>query len=316
MRKTTADSVAEDIALILRYQASSSSSNRFEEETLERAILQRYRSLCQYFVHAVASRATTWTILTPDDLLNEAQLAVLQTAKRYSPDQGANFQTYATQRIKGAILDLMRNSETHIHEQPRCVSEIATSWMRHVDAAAGNADKGSHTLRTEFITAMMEERPNLSRTYIEDALDAAERSDVAISNVEDMEHNLHVMSEATLVADASSDPARAVERQQNNAHAMSFIVAEIEKLDPRSAAVLLERLYGTASYLEMAEVLGVSEARVCQLSLSAITKLNKAFLTAAERLPGGLEISCDDLAFVPASNQTFEDCLQALTLKR
>jgi RNA polymerase sigma factor for flagellar operon FliA len=43
-----------------------------------------------------------------DDLIQAGMLGLLDAASRYQDDQGAKFETYATQRIRGAMLDELR----------------------------------------------------------------------------------------------------------------------------------------------------------------------------------------------------------------
>lgn len=46
-----------------------------------------------------------------DDLIQAGMLGLLDAASRYQDDQGAKFETYATQRIRGAILDELRAND-------------------------------------------------------------------------------------------------------------------------------------------------------------------------------------------------------------
>ena len=46
-----------------------------------------------------------------DDLIQAGMLGLLDAASRYQDDQGAKFETYATQRIRGAMLDELRAND-------------------------------------------------------------------------------------------------------------------------------------------------------------------------------------------------------------
>ncbi|MEO5658273.1 MAG: RNA polymerase sigma factor FliA [Polaromonas sp.] len=46
-----------------------------------------------------------------DDLIQAGMLGLLDAASRYQDDQGAQFETYATQRIRGAMLDELRAND-------------------------------------------------------------------------------------------------------------------------------------------------------------------------------------------------------------
>jgi RNA polymerase sigma factor for flagellar operon FliA len=46
-----------------------------------------------------------------DDVVQSGMLGLLDAARRYQEAQGAQFETYATQRIRGAMLDGLRQSD-------------------------------------------------------------------------------------------------------------------------------------------------------------------------------------------------------------
>ena len=46
-----------------------------------------------------------------DDLIQAGMLGLLDAVNRYQDDQGAQFETYASQRIRGAMLDELRAND-------------------------------------------------------------------------------------------------------------------------------------------------------------------------------------------------------------
>jgi RNA polymerase sigma factor for flagellar operon FliA len=46
-----------------------------------------------------------------DDLIQAGMIGLLDAASRYKEDQGAQFETYASQRIRGAMLDELRSND-------------------------------------------------------------------------------------------------------------------------------------------------------------------------------------------------------------
>lgn len=46
-----------------------------------------------------------------DDLIQAGMIGLMDAAGRYKEDQGAQFETYATQRIRGAMLDELRSND-------------------------------------------------------------------------------------------------------------------------------------------------------------------------------------------------------------
>src|SRR6201996_9431358 len=62
-----------------------------------------------------------------DDLIQSGMIGLLDAAKHYSPDKGANFETYAGIRIRGAMLDEVRKSDwtpRSVHRSMRALAEV------------------------------------------------------------------------------------------------------------------------------------------------------------------------------------------------
>lgn len=58
-----------------------------------------------------------------DDVKSEALIGLVQAAQRFDPAKGANFQTFATIRIKGAILDFQRSEDTVSRQQRKQIKQ-------------------------------------------------------------------------------------------------------------------------------------------------------------------------------------------------
>src|SRR5438552_19072982 len=61
-----------------------------------------------------------------DDVIQSGMLGLLDAAKRFKDTHGAKFETYATQRIRGSMLDSLRQSDW----LPRSLRKI----LRQVEA--------------------------------------------------------------------------------------------------------------------------------------------------------------------------------------
>ncbi len=71
-----------------------------------------------------------------DDLIQSGMIGLLDAAKHYSPDKGANFETYAGIRIRGAMLDEVRKSDwtpRSVHRNMREMAEV----VRKIENAKG-----------------------------------------------------------------------------------------------------------------------------------------------------------------------------------
>ena len=62
-----------------------------------------------------------------DDLIQSGMIGLLDAAKHYSANKGANFETYAGIRIRGAMLDEVRKSDwtpRSVHRNMRAMSDV------------------------------------------------------------------------------------------------------------------------------------------------------------------------------------------------
>lgn len=63
---------------------------------------------CDRLTRAIGRSLTLPPEIGREDLIQEARLALWRAAQRYDPDAGAEFRTFATHAIRGALLDLVR----------------------------------------------------------------------------------------------------------------------------------------------------------------------------------------------------------------
>src|SRR6202046_4679117 len=71
-----------------------------------------------------------------DDLIQSGMIGLLDAAKHYSANKGANFETYAGIRIRGAMLDEVRKSDwtpRSVHRNMREMAEV----IRKIENAKG-----------------------------------------------------------------------------------------------------------------------------------------------------------------------------------
>ena len=71
-----------------------------------------------------------------DDLIQSGMMGLLDAAKHYSATKGANFETYAGIRIRGAMLDEVRKSDWTPRSVHRNMREMA-DVIRKIENAKG-----------------------------------------------------------------------------------------------------------------------------------------------------------------------------------
>lgn len=201
-------------------------------------------------VRAIARRAKS--MLPPeadlDDLVGDGTFGLIEAIRRYDPATGHAFSTYATLRIRGAILDGLR----------------AADWVpRSLRASARRLDR-----------AMEELERALGRSPSEDEL--AERLGISRDLCRRLIHDIRRSSVVSL-DEADTEPAVADPTE----HLASLLAAR-QTLPPREAfAVELHDILGYP-LTEVARRLHVSHSRAFQIHEHALDLLRRALRSEAE----------------------------------
>src|SRR5207253_8297753 len=73
------------------------------------ALIQAYAPLVKYVAQRLACRLPDWICL--DDLISTGVLGLMAAIAKYDPTRGTTFKTYAEWRIRGAMLDALRETD-------------------------------------------------------------------------------------------------------------------------------------------------------------------------------------------------------------
>jgi len=65
-----------------------------------------------------------------DDLIQAGLIGLMEAARNFDPDAGAQFETFAGQRIRGAMLDLLREADWLPRQVRRNMREIEAALQR------------------------------------------------------------------------------------------------------------------------------------------------------------------------------------------
>jgi len=191
-----------------------------------------------------------------DDLIQSGMIGLLDAAKHYSPDKGANFETYAGIRIRGAMLDEVRKSDwtpRSVHRSMREMAEV----VRRIENAKGQ-DAAPADIARELGVSIEE--------YHKLVQDAAS---CRLFSFDQMGSNDDESSPADHARDEGPGPFEHIQDAGFGA-AMSAAIATL----PEREKLVLSLYYDDEMNLrEIGEVLEVSESRVCQIHGQALVRL-------------------------------------------
>lgn len=190
-----------------------------------------------------------------DDLVQAGMIGLLNAFNHYDEAQGAQFEVYASQRIRGAMLDELRDTDW----APRSVRKQA----RDIERAMGELQQ-----KLGYAPSEQQLADVLGVTLSEYQQMLADSHGHQLVHYEDFESE-EGESIAFNLADDRPTPLELLQDEGMRA----ALVRAIAELPEREKMVMAMYYQEDLNLKEIGAVLGVSESRVCQLHSQAILRL-------------------------------------------
>lgn len=189
------------------------------------------------------------------ELISSGTLGLMEALGRFRPQMGIRFETYAENRIRGAMLDELRRLDWF----PRSLRQR----VRILDEAIRAIEQEQGRQATE---AELAERTGLSPQDVCQGLEA-------------LQNQLWVSLDAIQESVSGDGPDTEDPYSQTAARELAERVAPlVETLTQREKLVLSLYYTDELNMRETAEVMGITEGRVSQLHTQALLRLRRNFL--------------------------------------
>jgi RNA polymerase sigma factor for flagellar operon FliA len=192
-----------------------------------------------------------------DDLIQAGMIGLLDAVNRYEGSMGAQFEAYAAQRIRGAMLDELRQADW--------VPRGLRKKMRRIEAAVAALEQRLGRAPTE--QQLAEELGMSLAEYQQTLFDARGAQLVYLEDFEKNDEDDTFLER--YASDFKNDPLQ----ELLNEDLRSALVRAIDELPEREKLVMGMYYEEGLNLKEIGAVLGVSESRVCQLHTQAIARL-------------------------------------------
>ena len=226
--------------------------------TLDRdAQLRKYSPLVHRLAHHLMAKLPA--SVEVDDLIQVGMIGLTEALARYEPSQGVQFETFASQRIRGAMLDELREGDWMSRGSRKMQKDIEHA-VQKLEQRLQRVPRESE-IAQEMGISLDEYQENLARVrgtqlvYLEDLAAKGEEDDNFLDRY--------------LPADAQSDP----EALLSDHRMRTALVDGIKKLPEREQYVMSMYYEHDMNLKEIAAVLGVTESRVSQLHSQSIARL-------------------------------------------
>jgi RNA polymerase sigma factor for flagellar operon FliA len=231
------------------------------EQLLRDRLVLHYAPLVKYVAGRVGTGLPAHVEVA--DLIQSGIFGLVDAIEKFEPERGLKFETYAMQRIRGAILDDLRAQDWvprsvrgRAREVERALERLGAK-LRRTPTDAELADElglSQHELRDVYAQLQ------LTSVVALDELAAAGRGPTPLADIlEDQE---------------ALDPVALLVDQDNRRQ----LAQAIAHLAERDRVVVTLYYFENLTLAEIGRVLGVTESRVCQLHTRAVLRLRAKLL--------------------------------------
>ena len=220
------------------------------------AMIKQYQPLVRRLAHHMMAKLPA--NVQVDDLIQVGLLGLSDALTRYEAAQGVQFETFATQRIRGAMLDELRGNDWMSRGSRKSQKEIEQA-MRRLEHTLGRSPIESE-IAAELNMSLADYQTLLGKVrgtqlvYIEDMARGQDDEDSFLDR--------HV-------ADETADPLSMLRDQRIR----QALVQAIKNLPEREQFIMSMYYEQDMNLKEIAAVLEVTESRVCQLHSQSIARL-------------------------------------------
>jgi RNA polymerase sigma factor for flagellar operon FliA len=226
------------------------------------ALIKQYQPLVRRLAHHMMAKLPA--SVEVDDLIQVGLIGLSDALTRFEASQGVQFETFATQRIRGAMLDELRENDWMSRGSRKSQKDIEVA-MRRLEHRLGRSPAESE-IAAELGMSLPDYQSLLGKVrgtqlvYLEDMSRGSEDDDTFLDR--------HV-------ADSLADPLNMLRDQRIR----QSLVTAIKGLPEREQFIMSMYYEQDMNLKEIAAVLEITESRVCQLHSQSIARLRAKMRT-------------------------------------
>ncbi len=220
------------------------------------ALIRQYSPLVRRLAHHMMAKLPP--SIQVDDLIQVGLIGLSEALTRFEATQGVQFETFATQRIRGAMIDELRENDWMSRGSRKSQKEIegALTRLEHKLGRSPSESEIAAELGLELAEyqALLYKVKGTQLVYLEDIGGNSEGEDGFLDR--------HMV-------DNEADPMQLLRNQRLR----TSLVDAIKHLPEREQYIMSMYYEQDMNLKEIAAVLGVTESRVCQLHSQSIARL-------------------------------------------
>src|SRR3954449_7594940 len=230
---------------------SAASGTSADQRRTEEQLVRDHLPLVHYAVSEMASKVPRH--VSRDDLVSAGMAGLAQAARSFDADRGIAFDRYASTRIRGSLLDELRDRDwasRSVRSKARKVANATDDLTAKLGRAPSNGEVASHLgLEAKSIDSLNEDVHRAVVLNYDSMLAQGDAEDIMPSN--------HVTPDSVIL-----------DRERR-----AYLLDSITALPERLRRVVIGYFFEERSMQDIAEELGVSESRISQMRAEALVLL-------------------------------------------
>ena len=234
----------------------SQEENLDKKKEIKKVIIEEYINL----VKIIAGKLYNYyaSNIEYDDLMSEGVIGLIDAIDKYDPTKNIKFETYASIRIRGSIIDQIRNLDwipRSIRQKSKILKDANEALESKLGREASYQEIAKYLGKSEQeVLTLIDETSVYNVLSIEDDFNESFKIQLKDESIESSPEDLTVYN----------DTIKELQRT-------------IGELNEREQLIINLYYYEGLTYKEIGEILNISESRVSQIHSKAISKMRKQF---------------------------------------
>ncbi|MBD3918263.1 FliA/WhiG family RNA polymerase sigma factor [Paenibacillus sp. PR3] len=232
----------------------------------KKQLIEQYLPLVDYVKSRMAIGLPK--TVSKDDLYSNGVMGLIDAIEKFDYERGLQFETYASWRIRGSIIDGLRQGD----------------WVpRSVRDKAKRIEEAYQLLEQKYLRSV-------SDAEISSYLNVSENEynvmlqEIAVTTICSLEDPIREEESETRLSLLVDEKAKNPDYKVHEFYLKESLMKGIERLTPKERTVISLFYYEELSLSEIAEVMSLSPSRISQLHSKAILRLRGALAKNKDQL--------------------------------
>ncbi|GKU78651.1 FliA/WhiG family RNA polymerase sigma factor [Paenibacillus sp. L3-i20] len=232
----------------------------------KKGLIENYLPLVDYVTNRMAIGLPKNVI--KDDLASNGVMGLIDAIEKFDYLRGLQFETYASWRIRGSIIDGLRQGDwvpRSVREKAKRVEDAYQHLEQQYMRSVTDAEVSSYLQLTEKeFTTMLQ--------------------DISVATICSLDDPIREEESETRMSLLVDDKAKNPDHKVHEFYLKESLISGIERLTEKERTVVSLFYYEELSLSEIAEVMSLSPSRISQLHSKAILRLRGALAKHKDQL--------------------------------